>query len=102
VKIVLGTAAMMTMGCAQVPPAEAAEESVPVHGETGKTCDAAPAQRLIGRTRSAALGEEAKRLSGAAALRWIPPGTMVTADYREDRLNIELDGNNKVIRIACG
>jgi hypothetical protein len=73
---------------------------VPVQG-TGR-CDATAAQKLIGRERTEALGAEAQRLSGAKALRWIPEGAMVTMDYREDRLNIELDGAKRVTKIRCG
>lgn len=95
-----GAILMAMTGCASVPPAEA--EEVPVQGETGRKCDAAPAQKLVGKARSEALGAEAKRLSGAGALRWIPEGAMVTMEYREDRLNLHLDARNKVVRIACG
>ena len=93
---------LMTMGCAPVPPSEPPEEQVPVHGSTGRICNAAPAQFLVGREADGELGAEAMRLSGAGKLRWIPKGAMVTMDYREDRLNIELDANNRVTRIRCG
>jgi hypothetical protein len=92
----------MTMGCAPLPPAEPGEEQVPVHGGTGRTCDAGRAQSLVDRQASSELGAEALRLSGAGTLRWIPPGAMVTMDYREDRLNIELDAQNRVTRVRCG
>jgi hypothetical protein len=100
-KTVLGAIMIMTAGCAQVPPADAAEEENPAEHGSG-TCDASKGQSLIGRTRSGALGEEAKRLTGATALRWIPPGAMVTMDYREDRVNLELDARNKVTVVRCG
>ena len=90
----------MTMACATVPPA--GEEEVPVRGETGRRCDAARAQGLVGRTAGEELGAEALRLSGAGILRWIPEGGVVTMDYREDRVNVELDARNRVKRIRCG
>ena len=77
------------------------ESSVPVRGATG-ACDAARAQGLVGRVATAELRAEAMRLSGAQSLRNIPEGTMVTMDFREDRLNIELDRANRVTRIRCG
>jgi hypothetical protein len=86
------------MGCATVPPEEPA---VPAHG-TGKTCDAAPAQGLVGKTNSDALQAEAMRLTGAGAVRVIPEGGMATMDYREDRVNLELDSRNRVTRVRCG
>ena len=88
----------MTMACTTVPPEE---EDVPQHGG-GATCNAAPVQDLIGRTASQELGQEAVRRSGAQVLRWIPPGGMVTMDYRPDRLNIELDAQNRVTALRCG
>lgn len=90
---ILAVAALLTAGCATAPAAEA--------GGSGK-CDAAPAQKLIGRSRSAQVGAEARRLSGATALRWIAPGTMVTMDYREDRVNLRVDAAGKVVRVDCG
>jgi hypothetical protein len=85
---------MATAGCAT------AAEEVPVRG--GGSCDASKAQKLVGRARSAKLGAEALRLSGATALRWIPPGAMVTMDYREDRVNLRLDARDKVVKVDCG
>jgi hypothetical protein len=87
----------MSAACAPVPPADA---ETPVHG-AGK-CDAAKAQGLVGRSKSKALGAQALRLSGASTIRWIPEGGVVTMDYREDRLNIQLDGRKRVVTITCG
>ncbi|HYW14749.1 MAG TPA: I78 family peptidase inhibitor [Allosphingosinicella sp.] len=89
----LALAALLTAGCATAPAAEA--------GGVGK-CDAAGAQKLIGQAKSAKVGNEALRLSGAKALRWIAPGTMVTMDYREDRLNLRTDPAGKVVKVDCG
>jgi hypothetical protein len=88
---------MAMAGCAAVPSAEA---QVPVRG--AGSCDAAKARSLVGKVRSQAVGAKALRLSGAARLRWIPKGSMVTMDYREDRLNLRLDARNRIVRIACG
>ena len=95
-------AMLMITGCTPLPPAAAEEEKVPVHGESGARCDASRAQALVGRAASGNLGTEALRLTGSRSLRWIRPGDAVTMDYREDRLNIELDGQNRVARLRCG
>lgn len=86
-------------GCATVPP-PAAEVEPRVFGEG--SCNATPAQRLLGRAATAELGTEALRLTGATAIRWIPPGSAVTMDYRTDRLNIETDAQKRAARIYCG
>ena len=85
-------AALLTAGCA----------TAPAEVRASGLCDAARAQKLLGRTRSPRLGEAAKRLTGADTLRWIAPGAMVTMDYRENRVNLRLDPANKVVRITCG
>ena len=96
-KSLIGAILMVSAGCAAAPPAE--DGATP---KGGGSCNAAPAQKLLGRARSQAAGAEARRLSGAAALRWIPEGTVVTMEYREDRINIYLDGTNRIKEISCG
>lgn len=99
-KTVAGALMLAQFGCAPVPPPS--EEAIPEKGSSGRTCAAGSAAALVGRTASTELGAEAMRLTRAAALRWIPPGAMVTMDYRTDRVNVELDANNRVTRIRCG
>jgi hypothetical protein len=95
---------LMTGGC--VMPAEgdgrgvANDNEVPVMG--AGSCKAEAAQKLVGQARSDALGQEALKLTGAKAIRWIRPGDAVTMDYRMDRLNIDLDAQGRVTRIHCG
>ena len=91
---------VMAIGCAPVPPAAPAGEAVPVHGVG--TCNAGAAQSLVGSQASSEVGAEALRLSGARSLRWIRPGDVVTMDYREDRLNVDLDANGRVAGLRCG
>ena len=79
-----------------------AEEATPVRGETpGAQCDKSNIQQFVGRQATAELGEEMQRVSGAARLRWVPHGTMITMEYRSDRLTVYLDDNNRVERISC-
>lgn len=86
--------------CATVPTAGPQDEVVPVMGQG--VCNATKAQSLIGRTAATQLGAEGLRLTGATALRWMRPGDAVTMDYRTDRLNIELDSANRIVRVTCG
>ena len=65
-------------------------------------CDATRVQGLIGQTATQALGTEAVRGSGSRTMRWISPGMAVTMDYREDRLNIEIDAAGTISRVTCG
>ena len=88
---------VLAMAIGTTPP-----ETYPVHGDSGHVCNAAKAGKLVGRSRSAKVGNEALRLSGARTLRWIAPGTMVTMDYREDRLNLRVDSAGRVVKVDCG
>jgi hypothetical protein len=96
----------LATACAAAPPADGdavpAAEGAPVAAVPGAGCDAAAARAVVGRQRSQAVGAEARRLSGAASLRWIEPDSMVTMDYRADRLNIEVDAKGKVTAVRCG
>ena len=88
---------VLAMAIGATPP-----ETYPVHGDSGHVCNAARAGKLVGRKRSPSAEAEALRLSGAASVRWIPPNTMVTMDYRPDRLNLRLDRKGRIVSASCG
>ena len=95
-------AACAAQPAAEAEPAQPAESPETATGGPERACDASKAQSLLGRSESPATEAEAKRLSGAGIVRWIPEGGMVTMDYREDRLNLRLDAAGKIIGIDCG
>ena len=93
----LGLAALlMTVGCAAAP----APEPVPVHG-SGRACNDSGLEELVGRAATSQLSAEAQRRSGAATVRWLQPGQIVTMEFREDRLNISVE-NGRVTQLRCG
>lgn len=96
--LMLAGAMAATAACAPVPM----ENDIPEKGASGARCDATAARALVGQPATRELGAEALRLTGAAMLRWINPGDVVTMDYRSDRLNIHLDARGRVERLACG
>ncbi|MCJ2179503.1 I78 family peptidase inhibitor [Novosphingobium sp. 2580] len=51
---------------------------------------------------STASGVELMRLTGARSLRWVPPRTIVTAEFRPGRLTVDYDDTMAITRIACG
>jgi hypothetical protein len=65
-------------------------------------CDAAPAQRHLGKEATQSVGEAALRDSGARTLRWGPPGSAWTMDFREDRVNVVYDARMRITEITCG
>ena len=68
----------------------------------GGTCDAAGAQRHVGQTATQEVGNAILADSGARSLRWGPPNSAWTMDYREDRVNARYDAAMKITDITCG
>lgn len=96
-RMLIGASLLATGGCVTVAPAEG---DIPVRG--GGACDASRASALVGRPATSELAAEAMRLTGANAARWLQPGQIVTMEYREGRLNIKLDAQNRVTGFSCG
>ncbi len=65
-------------------------------------CDAGAVQWMLGELPDDALVERARLAAGAVSVRVIAEGMMVTQDYREDRLNINLDVRGRVRSVRCG
>lgn len=80
--------------CATPQPADPQVET-PVLGEGG--CDAEMLGYLVGQDIN-----EIDVATLPQPRRIIPPGTAVTMDYRADRTNIELDEDDRVVRVYCG
>lgn len=87
-------------------PAPAPEPTDPVPAETdgsAMACDAAPAQGFVGKRADEATIAAARDAAGATGdLRVIKPGQPVTMDFRHDRLNVEVDDHDMIVRIHCG
>lgn len=75
---------------------------VPEKEASGFECSADAAQYAVGQKTSVELASELIKKTGARTLRWIPPRTAVTMDFRTDRLNIEYDDAMVIIRVNCG
>lgn len=65
-------------------------------------CDAAAAQDLVGKPYSDAAGKDAQARTKSKSMRLIRPGMAVTMDFRNDRLNIEVDDKSVITAIRCG
>lgn len=66
------------------------------------SCRIDEAKPYINRTASAEIGAELLRVTHTRELRWVPPGTMVTMDYRMGRLTVSYDETMRINRISCG
>jgi hypothetical protein len=65
-------------------------------------CNADAVQSHIGHEATEAMGSTIRAQSGARTLRWGPPRSAWTMDYRQDRVNVQYDDNMKITAITCG
>ena len=56
----------------------------------------------MGKVATAEVVERARVDAGARTVRVLKPGQMVTMEYAEGRLNIDVDVRNVVINLRCG
>ncbi|MBV7266110.1 I78 family peptidase inhibitor [Erythrobacter ani] len=91
-------------GCAgaYTAPDANAGSAEPIPKPVSAMCDAQAVQEHIGREATQAAGEAVLDQSGARTLRWGPPNSAWTMDYREDRVNIRYDDQMKITAITCG
>ena len=66
------------------------------------TCKADAVQSYIGQTATPDLGGAILKASGARTLRWGPPRSAMTMDYRVDRVNVIYDDAYKITQVTCG
>jgi len=92
--IIAGVAAAGLAGCATTGSAPDAPVAM--------TCNADPAQYHIGHDATQTMGTAILKDSGARTLRWGPPNSAWTMDYREDRVNVRYDEAMKITGITCG
>lgn len=57
---------------------------------------------FVGQKATAEVGTQMLAATGARALRWVPPRTAITMDYREDRLTVSYDDDMLITRASCG
>ncbi|MFA6219778.1 MAG: I78 family peptidase inhibitor [Erythrobacter sp.] len=82
---------------AETPPAPPAPPA-----PQARTCDAALVQGHIGHAATAEMGAAILAQSGAQTLRWGPPRSAWTMDYRQDRVNVRYDDAMNITEITCG
>lgn len=83
-------------GCSTQAPAMKPSPNPPA------ACDAAPVQSFVGRAYDAAAGDELRKRSGAQRVRTVRPGQMVTMEFDEQRLTVEVDARGRIAAVRCG
>ena len=61
------------------------------------TCDGERYGPLVGQDATAL-----ERVLIMGQVRVLRPGSIVTQDYRPERINFEIDGSNRISKITCG
>jgi hypothetical protein len=97
IRLLLPIAMLSIAACQPVPP----QTGTPAPPAEPTACGAEKVAGFVGKTRTDALATEVARVSGAKNIRWISPGMAVTMDYREDRLNVDLDDKGVITRLYC-
>lgn len=92
-------AAIAISGCSTFAPAKKTPAQI---AKANYVCDAKELQVLVGEQANDNTGKLALKKSNAKVLRWIPPNSAVTLDFRQDRLNISYDDEMQIQRVSCG
>lgn len=87
---------LLLLAACQREPVESAGSA-----QAGGACESAPVQNVVGRPVDQVRADAQKR-SGAKTVRVYKTGSPVTMDYRADRLNLEVDEANAIVKVGCG
>jgi hypothetical protein len=90
--VLAGCAVLFLAACWSIP----APEPVP-EGPDLAQCGADALQGLVGQPASVL-----QTMKFGQETRIIRPDTAVTMDFRPDRLNIEIDAAEQIVRVQCG
>ena len=90
----LSLLALLT-GCSSQPPAQPSAE---ISGD----CNVEQVHGVLGQTASSELIEQVQQQANAKTLRVLAPGDAATLDYNPQRLNIDIDESEVIIRLTCG
>lgn len=65
-------------------------------------CNDSKGQTAVGQTATQSVVDKTIADTGSRNARVIKPGQAVTMDYREDRVNINVDAKNVIVSVKCG
>lgn len=70
-------------------------------GDPEGPCKAEPGQAFIGQKATGEIGRQLLKATKATTLRWVPPRTAVTMDFRPDRLTVSYNDDMVIERVSC-
>ncbi|HET6536592.1 MAG TPA: I78 family peptidase inhibitor [Sphingopyxis sp.] len=95
-------ALMMAMPLAACTATGATDQTPAGPATMESSCSADAVQSMIGQKVSGAVGEQILKATGASTLRWGPPRSAMTMDYRTDRVTVSYDDAMIITGISCG
>ena len=93
--------ALPLAACVNPGGSEPSAPPVPPDAALG-ACDATATEAYVGQTATAETGAAILAASGAEVLRWGPPNSAWTMDYRTNRVNVRYDESSTITEITCG
>lgn len=91
--------AALLAACATTSPDDG---EAPSDGNNTDMCDAEAASAFVGQKATGENGARIQDETGARQLRWGPPDSAWTMDFRPDRVNVRYDREMKITEITCG
>ena len=65
-------------------------------------CNAEPGQLFVGQKADGASGLAIRQATGADEVRWAPPRTAMTMEFKEGRVTVAYDDAMTITAVACG
>ncbi|MCW4456164.1 I78 family peptidase inhibitor [Flavobacterium sp. MXW15] len=105
VSLLLPAACLFSLSaCASQSTPVASSEPAPVAApiDGGAVCRPETLTGFVGQTATEEVVKKAVSESGARHARVAKPGMAMTMDFRQDRLTIMVDAQNRIEQISCG
>ncbi|MBP6596959.1 MAG: hypothetical protein KA187_05085 [Arenimonas sp.] len=93
--------ALSGAACASSPPAAVAQAPQAAE-EPPMICQADKGQWALGQTADDTVVARIVAETTSERVRVIRPGMAVTMDFREDRVNVDVDAENRILSVRCG
>lgn len=92
-RLLLSSAFALAACAGNAPPNSTEEPQGP--------CKAEPGQAFVGQKATGEVGTKLLKATKARTIRWVPPRTAVTMDFRPDRLTVSYDDDMVIERVSC-
>ncbi|PSM12967.1 I78 family peptidase inhibitor [Stenotrophomonas maltophilia] len=88
--------------CSHAGSSTAHETTPPPAADGPHECQPDKLEAFTGKTADEATVKQLVSASGARNARVVKPGMAVTMDFRQDRVTVQVDAQNRIERASCG